>query len=319
MLKIKKFQPKYIKEWNNFVDFSNNGTLFHSQTFISYHIERKFIDCSLMVYYNNKLVALFPASIKNKNSIFSHPGASFGGFVLKNKLGFSMLNDIICLVNNYFKSKKFKSIFVVNTPKIYYKRPHDSIDYLLQWNGYNQKELYISHAVDLNINKVDVLLNKRKQRYINNLKHDVKFITSFNFKAFYSLLIESKKRYHSVPTHSLSELIKLNTLFPDKIKLFISKDGDELVGGSLLFFINKKTYLIFYNVVSENYRKTQLSTFQFFNCIKFAKKEGASVIDFGVSHLPEMDNPLAPKFSLIKFKEQFGAFGVIRTGYEKEL
>jgi len=72
-------------------------------------------------------------------------------------------------------------------------------------------------------------------------------------------------------------------------------------------------------VVAEQYRKTQLSTFQFFNCMKIAKMGGARIIDFGVSHLPERDNPFAPKFSLIKFKEQFGAFGIIRTGYEKEL
>ena len=54
-------------------------------------------------------------------------------------------------------------------------------------------------------------------------------------------------------------------------------------------------------------------------CMKIAKKGGANIIDFGVSHLPETDSPLSPKFSLIKFKEQFGAFSIIRTGYEKEL
>ena len=171
----------------------------------------------------------------------------------------------------------------------------------------------------MTINKVDVLLSKRKQRYIKNLKHNMKFVFSLNFEAFYSLLTDNKKRYDSVPTHSLNELIKLNTLFPDKIKLFVSRVGDEVVGGSLLFFINKKTCLLFYNVVAEQFRKTQLSTFQFFNCMKIAKMGGARIIDFGVSHLPERDNPLAPKFSLIKFKEQFGAFGIIRTGYEKEL
>ena len=57
MLKIKKYQPKYINEWNKFILNSNNGTLFHNQQFITYHINRKFIDCSLMIYYNNKLIA----------------------------------------------------------------------------------------------------------------------------------------------------------------------------------------------------------------------------------------------------------------------
>ena len=42
-------------------------------------------------------------------------------------------------------------------------------------------------------------------------------------------------------------------------------------------------------------------------------------IDFGVSHIPKSNNPLEPKFSLIQFKEQFGAAGVQRTAYYKEL
>ena len=41
------------------------------------------------------------------------------------------------------------------------------------------------------------------------------------------------------------------------------------------------------------------------------------IIDFGVSHLPNEKNPLLPKLSLIKFKEQLGCQGAIRTVYKK--
>ena len=50
-----------------------------------------------------------------------------------------------------------------------------------------------------------------------------------------------------------------------------------------------------------------------------AKLHGCTIIDFGVSHTPESNNPLKPKKSLIKFKEQFGARGVLRTVYKREL
>ena len=65
MLKIKKYNQKYIKEWDRFVSISNNGTMFHNKFFLSYHIDKKFIDCSLMVYFNSKLVALFSAVAQN--------------------------------------------------------------------------------------------------------------------------------------------------------------------------------------------------------------------------------------------------------------
>ena len=42
------------------------------------------------------------------------------------------------------------------------------------------------------------------------------------------------------------------------------------------------------------------------------------IVDLGVSHNPESNNPLSPKFSLIQFKEQFGARGVLRIVYQKD-
>lgn len=319
MLKIKQFSSKYLKEWNKFLSISNNGTLFHNKIFLSYHIDRRFRDHSLMIYYKNILVALFPAVIQKRGRVFSHPGTSYGGFVIKSRVSFSILNELINSVGLYYKRKKMKSIFIINTPKIYYRLYHDSLNYLLRWNGYQQKEMYISHAVDLSCNKINLLLNKRKQRYVKNSMLNIRFVNSKNFKSFYKLLVLNKKKYNSRPTHSLEELIKLKNLFPEKIKLFLSNDCGVVVGGSLLFYTNKKSCLVFYNVVCDKYRNSQLSTLQLYNCMQVAKRGGFDIIDFGVSHSPEKKNPLEPKFSLIKFKEQFGAFGVTRTCYEKEL
>ena len=52
--------------------------------------------------------------------------------------------------------------------------------------------------------------------------------------------------------------------------------------------------------------------------MEIAKKHNFKWIDFGVSHTPEQENPLTPKFSLIHFKEQFNAKGVLRIAYQKE-
>ena len=96
-------------------------------------------------------------------------------------------------------------------------------------------------------------------------------------------------------------------------------NDNEIIGGTLLFLLNKKVGLVFYNIVDERFRTTQLSTFQLVNCMKLSKKLGLSIIDLGVSHTPELKNPFAPKKSLIQFKEQFGALGIIRTAYQQDL
>ena len=40
--------------------------------------------------------------------------------------------------------------------------------------------------------------------------------------------------------------------------------------------------------------------------MKVVKEKNINILDFGVSHIPESENPLSPKFSLIQFKEQLG-------------
>ena len=57
---------------------------------------------------------------------------------------------------------------------------------------------------------------------------------------------------------------------------------------------------------------------QLYKCMEISKEHGCHAVDFGVSHTPEANDPLAPKLSLIHFKEQFGARGVLRVAYQKD-
>ena len=84
MITISKYEKKQLDEWDQFINASNNGTMFQKQRFINYHIDRKFVDNSLIIKKNNNIVAVLPAAIKN-NILYSHPGSSYGGLVLAKK------------------------------------------------------------------------------------------------------------------------------------------------------------------------------------------------------------------------------------------
>ena len=87
MISIKKYRNNYSNVWDNFIKNSNNGTIFHTQKFLSYHLQRRFNDHSLLFYSEKTLVAVLPAaaiSINNKLELRSHPGASYGGIGSKN-------------------------------------------------------------------------------------------------------------------------------------------------------------------------------------------------------------------------------------------
>ena len=320
MITINKYKKEQLNEWDEFVGGSNNGTIFQKQKFINYHIDRKFVDHSLIIKNKGKIVGLLPATIKN-NILYSHPGTSYGGLVLSKNIEFSIINDIIQELDNYCINKKLQSIFLINSPSIYYKELDDSLDYLLQWNNFQKKEVYISHAVNIQeTTKMSNLLKKRKRRYLNNDDglNALEFKESNKFDEFYTILQKSKEKFQTKPTHSLEELNELKKIFPDAIKLLLTIKNNSVIGGSLVFFANDKISLIFYNTILEEMRNSQISMLQLYKCMELSKKHGYSIVDFGVSHTPEAKDPLAPKFSLINFKEQFNAKGVLRIAYQKD-
>ena len=320
MLTITKYNEMLFDEWEKFISHSNNGTIFQKQTFLQYHINRKFIDGSLIIKNKDVIVAALPAAIKD-NVLYSHPGSSYGGIVLSHNVDFQMIDEIVKVIDEYCMTQKYKALFLINSPSIYQNFSDQSLDYLLQWNGFQQTELYISHAVDMSTtSNVLSLLTKRKRRYINNNKElkSLAFEEKDCLEEFYNILVTSKKKYNSQPTHSLDELIKLKDMFPQQIKLLVTKNDNKIIGGSLLFFTNDNVALVFYNTILEQYRESQISMLQLYKCMEIAKKHNFQWIDFGVSHTPEQENPLAPKFSLIHFKEQFNAKGVLRIAYQKE-
>ena len=64
---INRYNNKDKQDWDHFVENSNNGTLFHLRTFLSYHIDRQFEDHSLICKNGEKIVSVFPAAVIKEN------------------------------------------------------------------------------------------------------------------------------------------------------------------------------------------------------------------------------------------------------------
>ena len=92
---------------------------------------------------------------------------------------------------------------------------------------------------------------------------------------------------------------------------------DQAIGGTLIINANKQMGIIFYNMINYNYSHIQPAILQTMEAIRYAAKKNISYLDFGVSQDPRADNPLTPSHSLIQFKEETGAFTIIRKAYNK--
>ena len=309
MLQIIKYDTnKHEALWDSFVLKSNNGTIFHLRKFLSYHKERNFQDCSFIFQNKNNIEALFTGAIVD-DVLYSHPGASFGGFIY-NQLSFESGRKIVELLLEFLQKNNLKELVIVPTPFIYYNQYNEVMEYCLYIKGFNIIEYYISSFVNLESNLLNQMHN-RKKRYIKNLENKIEIKLSKDLDSFYPILVSNKLKHKVKPTHTLEELKILMQKFPDKIKLLLSYQNNKIIGGALNFITNKNSCSLFYNMIDYEYQSLQVASLQIYASLKWAQENNLKFLDIGVSQLYE-DNKIIPHESLINFKEQFGAKVMIR-------
>ena len=308
-MKIVKYKNNEHQElWDKYIQESNNGTIFHLRKFLSYHKKRNFEDCSLIFYDKENIQAVFSGAIIDK-CLYSHPGASFGGFVYNN-ISFESSIKMVDLLIQYAKNKNLNEIIIIPPPFIYYKLYNEAMEYCLYYKGFNIEEYYISSFVDLR-NNITSQIHNRKKRYIKKMENKITIKESNDLDIFYPILLDNKAKHKTKPTHTLEELKILTNKFPNEIKLFLSYYKNEVIGGTLNFITNKNTCILFYNMINYEYKDLQSASFQIYESLNWAKKIGLHYLDIGVSQLYK-NNQIIPHDSLINFKEQFGAKAMIR-------
>ena len=309
MLEIIKYQDnKHHDLWNDFVLNSNNGTIFHLRNFLSYHRERSFKDCSFIFAHKENIEAVFTGAIIN-NCLYSHPGASFGGFVY-NELSFPYANQIVDALIKAARKLNLTEIIIIPPPFVYYKKYNETMEYCLYSKGFNNIEYYISSFVNLENNLINQM-HDRKKRYIKKMQSEIEIKLSDDLDTFYPILINNKLKHKAKPTHTLEELKILMDRFPDKIKLLVSSKDNQITGGALNFITNDNTCILFYNMIDYDYQHLQIASLQIYESLKWAQNNKLKFLDIGVSQIYEGDK-IIPHESLINFKEQFGAQAMIR-------
>ncbi|NVM04406.1 MAG: GNAT family N-acetyltransferase, partial [Candidatus Helarchaeota archaeon] len=112
VIKIKIMSENDVNQWDKFVENSGNGTIFHLQRFLNYHPPGKFNNHSIIFHNGKDIIAVIPGvEEKQKDKVFiSHPGASFGGFILKNGINIKKIKNIISVFLEYIKKNDFHSV-----------------------------------------------------------------------------------------------------------------------------------------------------------------------------------------------------------------
>lgn len=320
-LSIRRFQTNDEQQWDEFVEKTNNGTLFHTRRFLSYHPPERFTDHSLWILKDGKPCSILPAvefEHDEKRVLISHRGASYGGFVFRDFLGLRDAFDQVQALIDYARDNGFQGIDITPPPRSYFRRPTDYFDFALLQNGFAYRKREISSIIPLTFGRQDILstFKESSRRAVRKAhKSGVTVQESEDYASFYAILKKNLRLRHNVtPTHTLEELIRIKDLFPDRIKLFASFYQETMVAGVVLFVCNPRVVLAFYISHDDEFQFVRGVNLLFYDIVDWSIQNHFGFLDFGIFTVNE-----DPNWGLARFKESFGAQGVFRDSFRLTL
>lgn len=309
MFEVRKYDIADRQEWDSFIGKSKNGTFLFKRDYMEYHNDR-FEDCSLLVYDNKKLRAVLSANVKD-DILQSHGGLTYGGLVSDGGMTTAAAMEMFSEINKYLSEQGIDKVVYKPTPWIYHTLPAEEDLYaIIQVCGAKLVSREISSTVYLpNRPKFSQL----RRRCVNKARRNGIIVRESNdIATFWNILNANLEgRYGVSPVHTEKELSLLVSRFPDSIKLFMAYDGEEALGGTLVFVMNEIVHTQY--IAASPKGKTVGALDIVFDELINKEFSNYRFLDFGKS--TEQHGTWLNK-NLIHQKEGFGGRGVCYDVYE---
>lgn len=298
-----------FEEWNAFVAQSKNGTFLFDRRFMDYHADR-FHDYSMMFYIDDRLLAVMPAHVDG-DCLVTHGGLTYGGLVMSPKIRASQVCEIFRNLNEVLRWDGFRRVVYKAVPWIYHRQPAEEDLYALT---------AVCHA-RLTIRDISsAIIGNRKMRFSGSRKDGIRKARkkglevreSTDFAAFWQILNDNlTSKYGVCPVHSVAELELLHGRFPEQIKLYMVFDGEQPLGGTVLFLTPQVLHTQY--ISANAYGKQHGAIDLLFDHLINNVYADYSYIDFGKSTVSDSADL---NEQLIFQKEGFGARAVCYDTYE---
>ncbi|WP_440425483.1 GNAT family N-acetyltransferase [Prevotella sp.] len=309
MFEVRKYDIADRQEWDSFIGKSKNGTFLFKRGYMEYHNDR-FEDYSLLVYDNKKLRAVLPANVKD-DILQSHGGLTYGGLISDGCMTTETAMEVFSEINKYLLEQGIEKVVYKPTPWIYHTLPAEEDLYaIIQVCGAKLVSREISSTVYLpNRPKFSQL----RRRCVNKARRNGIIVRESNdIATFWNILNANLEgRYGVSPVHTEKELSLLTSRFPDSIKLFMAYDGEEALGGTLVFVMNDIVHTQY--IAASPKGKTVGALDIVFDELINEEFSNYRFLDFGKS--TEQHGIWLNK-NLIHQKEGFGGRGVCYDVYE---
>ena len=311
MVRIERFRPQHLDDWDAFVDRSRNGTFLIKRKFMDYHSAR-FEDHSIVVLLDDRVVAALPAH-KDGSVLISHAGLTYGGLILDKDLTSKQAISAFSACVDHARAAGFSRVIYKPSPYIYHSQPSDEDLYCLFLHDAKLIATGLSSVIPIQ-RRPKISTIRRKQLTLANRK-GVTVERSEDWSAAWRLLIQVlEQRHGALPTHSLDDILLLSSRFPNEIELYVAFH-DQCLIAMVVSFDCGRTVHVQYIAASEAGRKLG-GVDAILHYLINERFQNRDWLDFGVSteqegrHLNE---------GLLNHKESFGARTILYNQYQFQI
>ena len=306
---VRQYKPQDFDVWNTFISVAKNATFLFQRSYIEYHKDR-FLDNSLLVFDDEKLVAVLPAN-RVEDMLYSHQGLTYGGLVLNQKAKLSTTISIFRSLLLFLNENNIEKLIIKILPSFYCDNFSNELEYCLFL--VNSKIIRADSLSTLDLSKPYFISKTRRESIRRGERNNLIIKEELNFELFWKdILIPNLDKKHEVkPVHSVEEITLLHSLFPNNIRHFNVYHNEKIVAGTTVFVTDKVAHPQY---ISGNKDKNELGSLDFlYHYLITDVFKDKNFFDFGISN-EEQGRKINE--GLLFWKESFGAKTVVQNFYE---
>jgi hypothetical protein len=314
MVTVVRYRPEFREAWDSFVPVCRNSSFLFLRSYMDYHKER-FSDMSLMIYRKDRLSALFPACIKNGETVSSHEGLSYGGMLIMPEEHSDNTMTYLAEVLRFYHEYGYGKLIVRQIPAFYSKLPSDEIEYALFLAQSKVMQTSLHSAIDLNQNGRLPMQRRRKKGVMTAEENGIEVVETSDFEDFWKsiLMPNLMDRHEARPVHCAKEIQSLSESNAGHIRQFNALYKGRIMAGCTVFDVGDVVKAQYFSGCDEGRANGSLDYLVYILLSRYFGDR--RYFDFGNSNTV---NGMKINHGLLSWKEGFGARSYIQRYFEVE-
>jgi hypothetical protein len=306
-----------LEHWDEFVDLSCNGTLFHLRRFLAYHGDRfAGREAYVVVRKGEQAIAQIAYALDandGERAARSPYGGSYGGLVVKRALSYDESQNVVAALLEYLSRNGIARLAVTPPLPCCQEMPSDTTTFAMLERGFTCTNRDISSILPLQGAKSvwDLVTGRARNMARKAEKMGVHVVPAAPLEHFWPLMEETFSHHGTTPTHSRAEIADLLQRLPDRLALDVAYRDGVPVAGAAMFVVNARVATSFYLCQNDAGRESEALSILIMDVLDRCRRKAFSYFDFGTSSHHMVARP-----GIFRFKESFGAVGQFRETLE---